>query len=91
MKTIQPVSNIAVKANIWCNPNMTEVVQSSEFLQPILPGDLLVHLIGTTDVRFIDRDLTRRQLIEYKQSRFFQNHGQEGIAYGNPPTSHRNA
>lgn len=76
-------SNIAVKANIWCNPHQLEDLNSPEFLQSIIPGDLLVHFLGTRDVRFIERELTPRQLIEYKQARFFQKHGQEGIAFQN--------
>lgn len=81
--------NIAVKANIWCDPHITRAVESPEFLAPILPGDLLVHFLGTRDVRVIERELSRRQLIEYKQARFFQNHGQVGTAFADlPPQQH---
>lgn len=82
--------NIAVKANIWCDPHMTRAVESPEFLAPKLTGDLLVHFLGTRDVRVIERELSRRQFIEYKQARFFQNHGQIGTAFTDlPPKQHR--
>lgn len=80
-------SNISVKANIWCNPQLTVEIRSPEFLQPIVPGDLLVHFLGTRDMRIIERELTSRQLIEYKQSRFFQNQGQTGVAFGDLTTT----
>lgn len=76
-----PSPNIAVKANIWCDPHITRAIESPEFLAPRLPGDLLVHFLGTRDVRVIEEVLSRRQMAEYLQSRFFQNHGQEGVAY----------
>lgn len=75
--------NISVKANIWCDPHQVEPVDSPEFLRPILPGDLVVHFLGTRDSRIIRRELNPRQLIEYKQARFFQNHGQAGVAFEN--------
>jgi hypothetical protein len=42
---------------------------------------LLVHFLGTRDVRVIERELNPRQMTEYKQARFFQHYGQEGIAF----------
>ena len=79
------VSNIAVKPNIWCAPMIYETVESPEFLAPFIPGDLLVHFLGSRDVRVIERKLTARQLIEYKQARFFQSHGQKGLAFESIP------
>lgn len=78
--------NIAVKANIWCDSHITQDIESPEYLAPRLPGDLLVNFLGTRDVRVIERELSRRQLIEYKQVRFFQSHGQRGIAFADLPT-----
>lgn len=79
--------NIAVKANIWCDPHITRSIESPEYLAPRLPGDLLVHFLGTRDVRIIRRELNKRQKIEYEQARFFQNHGQLGTAFEGLPTS----
>jgi len=74
-------SNIAVKPNIWCDPAQADVNDVPYFLQDIIPGDLLVHILGTLDVRTTRTQLTRRQHLEYEQSRFFQNHGQTGLAF----------
>jgi hypothetical protein len=64
---------------------MPTSIDSPGFLQPLIPGDLLVHFLDIRDVRFIERELTRRQLLEYKQSRFFQHHGQQGKAFEGMP------
>jgi hypothetical protein len=81
MKSTQPTPNIAVKPNIWCSPNIQHEVDSPDFLQPVLPGDLLVEFLGTRDNRIVERELSRRQLLEFKQSRFFQHHGQTGLSF----------
>jgi hypothetical protein len=74
-------SNIAIKANIWCDPEQNDPEGTPYFLKPMLPGDLLVEILGTRDVRNLDRELTPKQREEYEQSRFFQRHGQSGIAF----------
>ena len=76
-----PSPNIAVKANIWCYVDQTDVDAVPYFLQPIIPGDLLIEFIGTRDTRTTRRELTHVQQREDEQSRFFQQHGQEGIAF----------
>jgi hypothetical protein len=73
--------NIAVKANIWCDPNQKDPGEDPYFLQEILPGDLLVELLGSRDVRVTRDKLTKRQHEEYEQSRFFQYHGQEWLSF----------
>ena len=77
---IPHAANVSVKANVWCDPD-GDGTDVPYFLQPIIPGDLLVHLLGTRDVRTTRQGLTARQQVEYEQSRFFQNHGQEGLAF----------
>jgi hypothetical protein len=76
-----PTPNIAVKANIWCNPQQLDPDAVPYFMQDLLPGDLLIEFLQTRDVRVIERELTREQYLEFKQSRFFQRHGQEGLAF----------
>ena len=78
---MKPMPNVAVKANIWCDPNHGQSTDVPYFLQEILPGDLLVEFLGTRDVRATRTALTRDQHREYEQSRFFQRHGQRGIAF----------
>lgn len=78
-------ANIAVKPNIWCDPEVRNPDDNPYFLKPTIPGDLLVQFLGTRDVRVTRRELTERQLVEYGQSRFFQNHGQEGLAFQDVP------
>jgi hypothetical protein len=80
MKTA-PSANIAAKPNVWCQPTNQDVDADPYFLQPIIPGDLLVHFLKTRDVRTTRRELTARQHVEYEQSRFFQNFAQEGLAF----------
>lgn len=74
-------SNVSVKPNVWCDPGQPETDIVPYFLQSIIPGDLLVHFLGSRDVREIQHHLTPRQRLEYEQSRFFQPHGQEGTAF----------
>lgn len=74
-------SNIDVKANIWCDPDRNEVLEPPYFLQELIPGDLLVELLGSRDSRLTRRELTPDQHREYEQSRFFQQHGQTGLAF----------
>jgi len=76
-----PTPNIAIKANIWCDAGQTDENAVPYFLQPIIPGDLLIEFIGIRDTRTTQRELTPEQHREYEQSRFFQKHGQEGIAF----------
>ncbi len=75
--------NIAIKANIWSNREERDSKTPSPpyFLQEKIPGDLLIEFMGTRDVREIERELTPEQYLEYQQARFFQRHGQEGIAF----------
>jgi hypothetical protein len=80
-----PLPNIAIKANVWCQPDLPNPDDIPYFLQPVIPGDLLVHFLGTREVRTVRQQLTPRQLWEYGQSRFFQNHGQEGLAFEEVP------
>ena len=75
------IPNIAVKSNVWCDPQQPDTEGAPYFLEAVLPGDLLVEFLGTRDVRTIRAQLTPRQCVEYEQSRFFQQHGQEGIAF----------
>lgn len=75
------VPNIAVKPNIWCDLEQTVESKEPYFLQDIIPGDLLVHFLGTRDSRTIRSTLTPIQNEEYEQSRFFQRHGQEGLSF----------
>lgn len=77
----KPFANIAAKANIWCQPTSQDADVEPYFLRPFIPGDLLVHFLQTRDVRTTRQELTIRQHIEYEQSRFFQNHSQEGLAF----------
>jgi hypothetical protein len=77
----EAISNIAVKANIWCDKEQKNGKAVPYFLEDIIPGDLLVEFIGTRDSRIIAERLTSTQRHEYEQSRFFQNHGQEGLAF----------
>ncbi len=79
--TRSPKPNIAVKANIWCEPQQLDPDAPPYFLQEKIPGDLLVEFIGTRDVRTTRAVLTRQQHLEFEQSRFFQQHGQEGVAF----------
>jgi|688.fasta_scaffold515157_2 hypothetical protein len=78
-----PKPNIAVKANIWCDPRVpdTDSPPLPYFLQEKLPGDLLIEFLGTREVRITRSELTSEQHREYEQSRFFQGHGQEGLAF----------
>ena len=76
-----PKPNIAVKANIWCDPRQRDPEAVPYFVRDQIPGDLLIEFLGTRDVRIIERELTREQYLEFKQSRFFQRHGQEGLAF----------
>jgi hypothetical protein len=73
--------NIAVKANIWCDPQQLDPKAVPYFVRDQIPGDLLIEFLGTRDVRVIERELTREQYLEFKQTRFFQRHGQEGLAF----------
>ena len=73
-------ANIAVKANVWCNPLERDPGAIPYCLQEILPGDLLIEFLGTLDVRTLDQEMTPEQQREFQQSRFFQRHGQEGEA-----------
>jgi hypothetical protein len=82
-----PPPNIAVKPNIWCDPIVWDHDSPPYFLQGVLPGDLLVQFLGDREVRVTRRLLTARQLTEYEQSRFFQNHGQVGLAFEDLPPS----
>jgi hypothetical protein len=74
-------SNIAVKANISCDPAQKDSKAVPYFLESIIPGDLRVEFLGTRDRRTTGPTLTREQQHEYEQSRFFQKHGQEGLAF----------
>lgn len=76
-----PTPNIAIKANICCDADQTNSDAVPYFLQRIIPGDLLVEFLGTRDTRITRRELTAIQHREYEQSRFFQQHGQEGVAF----------
>ena len=78
-----PKPNIAVKANIWCNPQEgdSDSPPPPYFLQETLPGDLLIEFLGTREVRITRTELTSEQHREYEQSRFFQGYGQEGLAF----------
>jgi hypothetical protein len=78
-----PKPNIAIKANIWCDPGEGDSDTSGPpyFLQKKLPGDLLIEFLGTREVRITRRELTREEHNEYEQSRFFQEHGQAGLAF----------
>ena len=76
-----PKPNIAVKANVWCDPELSDAEAVPYFLQDKLPGDLLIEFLGTRDVRVTRNELTREQHREYEQSRFFQRHGQEGLSF----------
>jgi hypothetical protein len=73
--------NIAIPANVWCTTAQPGGNDASCDLQAIIPGDLLVEMLRTRDVRILQRELTRTQRLEYEQSRFFQYHGQEGLAF----------
>ena len=73
--------NISIKANIWSVAEQADESAVPYFLQPIIPGDLLVEFLGTRDTRTTRRELTASQHREYEQSRFFQHHGQEGLAF----------
>jgi len=75
------IPNIAVKPNIWCELARTHTEDAPYFLQEIIPGDLLVEFLGTRDLRATRSQLTRDQHREFEQSRFFQPHGQKGLAY----------
>lgn len=76
-----PKPNIAVKANIWCDPQQRDPEAVPYFLQEKLPGDLLIEFLGTREVRITRAVLTHEQHREYEQSRFFQGHGQDGLAF----------
>lgn len=78
---LPPKSNVTVKPNVWCDGNQTDEDVVPYFLEGILPGDLLVEFLGTRDERTIRSKLSPRQQFEYRQSRFFQRHGQEGLAF----------
>jgi len=73
--------NIAIASNIWCATAQPGGNEALCDLQSIIPGDLLVEILRTRDVRILQRELTPTQRREYEQSRFFQNHGQEGLAF----------
>lgn len=78
---ILPQPNIAVKPNVWCDPKQKNPEAIPYCLETILPGDLMVEFLGTREVRVVRHQLTREQLYEYEQSRFFQKNGQEGTAF----------
>lgn len=78
---MKPKPNIAVKANIWCDPNQVQVDDVPYHLQEIVPGDLLVEFLGTRDARITRSQLTPEQHEEYLQARFFQRYGQHGLAF----------
>ena len=75
------IPNIAIPSNIWCATAQSGGNDASCDLQAIIPGDLLVEILRTRDVRILQRELTKTQRQEYEQSRFFQYHGQEGLAF----------
>ncbi|NBX69824.1 MAG: hypothetical protein EBR01_12785 [Proteobacteria bacterium] len=72
---IPPISNIAVKPNIWFSNQKATIIPY--FLQDIIPGDLLVQILQTNDIRVIRQKLNVTQLYEYQQSIFFQEYGQQ--------------
>ena len=41
----------------------------------------MVEFVGTRDKRFLEKDLTRRQMAEYNAYRFFLYRGQTGLAF----------
>lgn len=51
------------------------------FLEEIVPGDLLVELLPSADINYIRAHLSPHQLYEYRQSIFFQAHGQQEEAF----------
>jgi hypothetical protein len=75
------LANVAVKPNVWCAHDVLDPDDTPYFLQEIIPGDLLVEFLRTRDVRTLRSTLTTRQQVEYQQSRFFQHHGQKGLAF----------
>jgi hypothetical protein len=74
-------SNISVSPNVWCDPDHNDLTSMPVGLESIIPGDLLVEFLGTREKVILERTLTRTQLSEYLQCRFFRPHGQEGIAF----------
>jgi len=81
MRTSPSTPNISISSNIWCAQAQPGGNDAGCDLQSIIPGDLLVEILRTRDVRILQRELTRTQRYEYEQSRFFQNNGQEGLAF----------
>lgn len=84
----ESIANVAIKPNVWCQcaEHVDEEGDQDDstppfFLKQFVPGDLLVELLGTRDKRTLESELNERQLYEYRQSRFFQNKGQLGIAF----------
>jgi len=75
------VSNIAVKPNIHFIKEEIGEDSAPDLLWAVIPGDLRVEFLGTRDARILRRELTKIQREEYEQSRFFQKHGQNGVAY----------
>lgn len=69
---------VNLKMKIRTYENITSVPY---FLQEIIPGDLLVEFLRSANINYIRAQLSPQQLYEYRQSIFFQAHGQEGDVF----------
>lgn len=73
-------SNLVIISNLWIDADRPEAT-TAWTCQAQIPGDLMVHFVGSRDVREINSALTARQLREYKERRFFRFYGESGTAY----------
>jgi hypothetical protein len=73
-------TNISIKANIWTD-EYSQSVDNPQAIQHAIPGDLMVEMLGTRDLRILRQKMSDKQLEEYRHCRFFQFHGETGMAY----------
>lgn len=73
-------SNLVIISNLWIDPEHPETTTAWS-CQAQVPGDLMVHFVGSRDVREINSVLTAKQIREYKERRFFRFHGETGTAF----------
>jgi len=73
-------SNLSIVSNLWIYSEDPESTTTWS-CQAQIPGDLMVNLVGSRDVRILADKLTRKQMREYKDRRFFFAHGGSGVAF----------
>lgn len=73
-------SNLAIVSNLWIDVEVPDRTTPWS-CEAAIPGDFMVDLLGTRDVRTLKYRLTPKQLREYQERRFFCFHGERGVAF----------